>query len=278
MSVEPEAKAARWCREWLLLKLPAKVAELNLLRAAVIRAPFAGPYVFAAGTKIGVRNSTGTAVDVTMTTGSRTTAQCVTEINTALGATVCSADSADRLVFTATVPPSAGVDSSIFLQPPATGTGCLSVFGFDAGGVRAVNSALAPPTYNSISDGRPIGPDTGNGFMVYIDDRHATPVEQSRRDMHVVGLDLAILRVDKNLSSHRSREHIQACLRAVREVLLTGDGKTLGHAGEVQFIEINDGHVFGAPFSFGTEKDPGPLYDGAELKLQIQIHERPATT
>ena len=47
--VKPERRAVEYLRDWLLLQLPAKVAELNADRAAFIRTTTGGPFVIPAG-------------------------------------------------------------------------------------------------------------------------------------------------------------------------------------------------------------------------------------
>src|SRR6185436_3211813 len=96
MGVLVEQVVCEALREHLLLKLPAKVTEVNALRAPVLKTPIAGPFNISGTKKLRI-SKTGTDsghVEVTLTAGAAQTAtQVAADINAAVGlAGVASAD------------------------------------------------------------------------------------------------------------------------------------------------------------------------------------------
>lgn len=279
MSVQAPALAAAALRDWLLLKLPAKVTEVNAARAAVLRAPWAGPYdVPVAGTVLSIRRTYDSAAFEPVSITASTTAGIVTEINTALGVTVASADSEDRLVLTSLLAPTADVPSVLELK---AGPG-NSLFGFGKSGAKAMTTALVAPGYNDVLDGIPQATDfvsKGPGtIVVIIGDRKFNPLENHRRNEQLVQLDVAVFRAEPHMQVHRNREHIQAAAQCVFEVLLTDTGKQMGRAsvGDIVMARQKGGSISGKPFSFGTKNSPGPLFDAAAFSLEVRVFERPA--
>lgn len=283
MSVQAPALAASALRDWLLLKLPAKVAEVNAARAAVLRSPWAGPYTIPeAGSLLSIRRTYDSSafVPVSLTGGASPieTSALVTEINTALGATVAFADTEDRLCFTSLLAPTAAVPSVLELKGAVGNT----IFGFSASGAKAMTTALVAPGYNDVLDGIPQATDfvsKGPGtIVVIIGDRKFNPLENHRRNEQLVQLDVAVFRAEPQMQVHRNREHIQAAAQCVFEVLLTDEGKQMGRAsvGDVVMARQKGGSISGKPFSFGTKNSPGPLFDAAAFSLEVRVFERPA--
>lgn len=279
-AVNVEQIAADALREHLLLAMPAKVAEVNLTRGAVLTAPWAGPFVIPAGATlgIGVVANNATLKNVPLTTGAaQTSAQIAADINATAGLVGTAAvDSAGRWYVTSPTPPSSSADSKVELRG-SVATDLNSTFGFEKGGVKVINSALLAPTYGCAFDGWPVTPvfaprsPVGAYIAFVVGDRKAKPRPGGPRiDQHVVVLDLTILRLDV-AEQHRRREAIQSAMRCVRECLLSSDGRTLD--GRAMLVEELDGHVSAKPFSF--TKDLNPLYDGAVLNLSVKIHARP---
>jgi hypothetical protein len=275
MGVKAEQIACQALREWLLLKLPAKVTSVNTDRAAVLKAPRAGPYTIPASASLKLGTVIGSEAADAITAGTRSTAQVVADLSTA-GITA-TADTDDRLVLTSTTAPTSGVPSTVALG--ADTTGANAAFGWDPGGERVVRSALVAPTSKGVADGWPITPDLGPGFWIILGDRSSQELGV-HRDEYLVAVDLAILRADPNTSQHRSREHIHACVRCVREVLLSDAGRTLGRAsfGDIMFVRESGCRIAGKPFAFQSDKGVSPLMDVATLDLEIRVYERPSTT
>ena len=289
MSVTAELIARSALRDYLLLRLPAKVTEVNATRAATLRAPWAGPYTIPAASTMGlsVTGSDASFTAFTVTAGSRTTAQMVTEINTAMAGSPASADADDRLLITSPTAPSTTVPSAVKLRG-TTSTDCNAVFGWDKGGEKEVTTALIAPSSRGVADGWPQVLDFGPGAAIgapiccVIGDSSTAPVRPDpRRDEHVVTLDLTVLRLEGLGLSHRNREPILSSLRCVREVLLGETaGRMLGRAGlgDVQMVSEVAAKVAAKPYSFGSPKSPGPLFDVAVLVLAIRVFGRPGAT
>lgn len=289
--MQAERIATQALRDWLLLSLPAKVTEVNLTRAASVMAPYAGPYVFSAGATIGICRvaDSDTFNTVNLTTGSRTTAQVVTEINIALGAAVASADAvSDRLILTSLIPPTTSAASAVLLRGDGTSTDANTVFGWDAGGEKCVRTALVAPGSRGITDGLPLQPDFGpsgagggSPIIVIIGDRASKPVGPmpTRRDEYAVVIDLSILRVEPQQQAHRDREHIHAAVQCVRELLVTQSGLMLGQRGNQSVKKVTElsCRVSALPFKFKDNKDSpivSPLFDGAAMSVEVRVYEQ----
>lgn len=290
MSVLAEQIACDKLRDWLLLKLPAKVTAVNLTRSAFILAPLAGPYTFAAGATLGICQTENSEVFVqtTLSTGAMSTADVVTAINTAMGATVASADYADRLLLTSTTAPSGSTASALSIRGGVNATDANTVFGWDAGGEKEVSTPLVAPTSRGVTNGLPLQPDFGpsgvNGgspIVCIIGDRASRPVIPAvRRDEYIVTVDLSVLRVEPQQQVHRNREHIHAAVRCVREILLQDAGRTLGRAqfGDIMLVSETQCKIAALPFKFFENKNSpvvSPLFDGASMMLEIRVFERP---
>ncbi len=281
-AVNVEQIAADALREHLLLAMPAKVAEVNLTRGAVLTAPWAGPFVVPAGSTLGIGVVAGNATfkNVPLTTGAvQTSAQVAADINAVTGLVGTAAvDDQGRWYVTSPTPPSAAADSKVELRG-GTATDLNATFGFSKGGAKVINSALLAPTYECAFDGWPVTPvfaprsAVGAYVAFVVGDRKAKPREGGPRiDQHIVAMDLTILRLDV-AEQHRRREAIQSAMRCVRVCLLSDNGRTLD--GRALVVLEVDGHVSAKPFSF--TKDLNPLYDGAVLNLSVKIFARPPT-
>lgn len=270
MSVLVESKVARVCRDYLLRTLPAKVAALNT--AAILRAPYAGPYVIAAGRTLTL-NVGGSDVPVALTSGTRTATQVAADINASITG-LASEDLQGRLLLTSQAAPSIGTPSVIRVQPDPSAA-INEVFGWERGGSWVVVSALAAPTYRAFCDGWPIHPSFGGPGVIniVIDDRRSAPTQPGpRHDEYIVDLDLVVFRADPD-SYQASKEGIHRAVQAVRELLLSDTGRRFGiEDTAIGLVEERGLTVKGAPISF--ENMPGIQYDAAVLRLGVRIFER----
>jgi hypothetical protein len=286
-AVECEWFAVRSLREWLALSLSTRVALVNVSRFATVKTPLAGPFTVAPGAetlKLSTTNRNGDDVTVTLTTGSRTAAQIAVEINSAFGgAGVATADSANRLVFASEDPAVVGTPS---IASVGVGTANESL-GWAAGGEYDERSAIQAPTFDAIMDGEPLQPDPSlfrpGGLIIMIGDRSSAPRSQNvRDDLYWVDLDLALFFIEPNQQLHRNREAVHACLRAVRECLLTDAGRYAGFAQTtnqaISKVIEKSARIGGSPVMLKGGSLPNALMDVAQLKLGILVFERPDST
>jgi hypothetical protein len=266
-------------REWLLLKLPAKVTEVNAARAAVLVAPNAGPYTIPVGGSLRYSASSidisdaASMTDAALTSGSRTAAQVASDFNTAVGASIASADGTGRFVLTAAVTPSDGTDSVIALGEDSTGA--MAALGFPAGGAYVVRQALIAPDTNAVMDGAPLIPEPSAGFWVILGDNASVPLQPAvRRDENVVAIALT-LGVPVPQNSKFRQEHLRAALRCVREVLfLEPNGRTLGNAANVVLVEEKQALLKARPIQYA--EFPNQLFCRCGIELQVRVFERQA--
>lgn len=278
-----EALVTNALRDWLLWQLPAKVASINGIRFATLRATTPGPYTIPASATLGLshtfNNATFTAFSVP--SGSRTTAQMVTTINTAMGGTPASADADDRLLYTSPTAPVAATPSKVWLRG-GTATDCNSIFGWDPGGEKELVTALVTPQRKGVRKGLPQVPDFGPAgtVAVIIGNCSSKPSPGGpRRDQHYVTVDMDIIRVDTQQQD--SAEPIEAAVRCVREVLLTDAGRQLGRArnGDIALTEIPEALVSPTGREFKSKQTmPTPYFRGAVMRLGVRVFERPAAT
>ena len=283
MPVKVEAIAAQALCEWLRMKLPAKVTELNAARKAQVKAAFAGPYSFSNlnnKLKVWVTGDPADSPTVTLSIGTLTAAQVASEINTAYGYSFGSADSDGRLILTAVQPPSSD-PSAVFVHVPADSS-ANTVFGWEEGGVNDVKVALVAPSYRGVMDGFPQIFNSDCDFNIIVGDRSSRPIVPSaRRDEHIVVLDIGIMNPAKQGEAHANREHLHACVQAIREVILTTEGRQLGRAGlgDIVFLEEVNCRVGGSPYKkFGDDGQVVGLFDIAQMQLAIRVYERPPSS
>ena len=276
-NVRPSALACEALREYLLQHLPARVATLNAARAAVVKSALAGPYVIASGALL-LGTSRPAATSVTLPTGAAVTATTIAAAINAVpvSGVTASADTDGRLVLTAATAPTEGVASAVAVGASAAN----SIFGWDIDGAFEVRSALLAPNWKGVLDGFPVAlPDFGRSFCVIIEDREDVPLGGYRRDMHTVTIGLSVWATDRNAQVHRSREYIQAAVQAVREVLTSDEGRTLGQAalGAVQHVEVSRAKVRGMPFqAFDEARRPlGAPADVAAMSVSVKVFARP---
>lgn len=285
-AVYPELIATQAIKQWLLLNLKAKVDEVNLQRAAVLTAAYAGPYTIAAGKQLGLNVDAADGYTTTeLTEGSRTAAQLAADINAGLDVAIASADDEGRLVITSPTPPIASSPDapSVVKLRGNFGADCNAVFGWDPGGMDVINTALIAPGVRDISDGMPTlgdlcerGPGT---ICVVLGDKKTRPVSaNSHVEEYFVVFDLTVLRVEPLGNNYRNAEPIYSALRCVREVLLTDDGKQLGRAsvGDVQRArELGPTVVKAMQFRFTEGDKSTPLFDGVTTLIETRLHMRP---
>lgn len=281
--VNPEALACEKLREYLLRYLPSRVTTVNAARAAVLRAPKAGPYVVQVGDELSVRSASGAAAVVLPDGVAVSASDIATAINAApVPGITASADTEGRLVLTATAAPS-GTTTSVAAVTESSSTDCNAIFGWPSGGFAVRRSPLAAPNANGVMDGWPVTvPDMSQSFVVVLGDRDTQPLGGFRRDMYTVTVELAVWAVEPTSQGHRSRDFIQSAVRCVREVLESDDGRTLGRgsSGDIQHVSIGRVRVRGMPFQVFDESKRliGPAADVASMQVQMKVFRRPDTT
>lgn len=285
MNLEVEQLVVDRLREWLLLKLPARVSTVNATRAAVLRAPLAGPYTVPAGASLKYHASKVEPTDLEWTTvtpftsGSRTAAQIATDFNLDAPG-IASADSTGRLVLTAAAAPTEGTDSLVVLGPDATGM--MAALGFDAGGEWALRSALIAPGFKGIRDGAPQIPDFGSGFWVLLGDNASIPTTPDvRRDEYDVSIGVTIGVPIPTNSRQQGNEYLRAALRSVRECLFAEDnGRTLGNASGSgsgsTIVKVTERQALLKARSVKYAELPNQLFHRAAIELQVKVFERQA--
>lgn len=280
--LSPEGLAISSLREYLLQTLPAKCDQLNLARAAELKTPGIGPFTITTGTSINLSTvSRGAAVvNVPITTGTRTAAQVAADITAAaVPGLTAEVDGFGHLSIQSDTPPDADSNTMSVVQlGPGTANEAL---GFDPGGEHVVVAPLRAPTYRGVCDGAPkAAPDMGQGFWVILGERQTTPFPDAagslRRDEYWVAVQLEICRPEANVNQHRSREAITACVRAIREVLSTVDGRQLGRAsaGDIVITHVADTKIYPTMVGFDV-KSPNALFDVAEMTLGVKVYQRP---
>jgi len=284
VSVRPEQIAAIACRDWLLLGMPAKVAEVNATRAAALKSPWAGPFAIAPGATLGINvtQNSDAFVTVALTDGSRTATQLAADINGTTGLSgVASADTEGRLILTSLLAPTTSAASKVALRNAVLDVN--ATLGFSKGGERCIVTALVAPSHNDIIDGWPLLSDLinrGPGTVVVIlGDKVTKELPNPRQDQHIVTMDVSVMRIEPHQQIHRNREHIYAAVRCVRELMLSGEGRRFGRgeSGDVQMARPSLGRVVAKPLSFGAKDSPSPLFDAAVIQVECRIYERPST-
>jgi hypothetical protein len=277
-----EQLAARSVREHLLASLPAKVAEVNATRAAVLMAAVAGPYLISADQKlyVSVTGQDDSPVTVSLTAGAaRTAAQVAADVNATPGLVgVGTSDALGRLVLTSTTAPTSGTS---YVGVSAGDGAANSVFGWDEGGDGVTRAMLTAPSSKGVADGWPLLNDMGAGFWVIIGDRESVPVSpHPRKDEYIVALELAVFCPVTNEQAHRDREAIHSCIRCVRECLLTDAGLQAGRAasGDVMLISEKAARIPGRPWKMKGADVPNALFDVAAMQLNVRVFERPASS
>lgn len=277
----PDALVVQALREYLLRYLPAKVAQLNALRAATLKSALVEPFTVPAGAvlRLSATSQEVAPTDVTLTAGVRTSAQVVADITAAaVPGLTASADEVGRLVLTATAAPAVGAPSVVVVARDSGRTGSNEAFGWSDGGEHFEVAALVSPSWRGVVDGRPLtAPDMGQGFWVLLGNRTVRPTHTGiRRDTYNVALSVEVWRpFSANAPAHRSREAISSCVRAVKELIEAGEGRYLGRygAGDVQLATVSDVVINGDPSAFAEV--PGVLFDFARLTLTVRVFQRP---
>jgi len=291
--VAPEATAAAALRTYLLQKLPAAVAALNLTRAATLRAPQPGPYTIpaAAVLKVSVTDKAGLTTSCALTSGSRTATQVAADINIAVPG-LASVDPFDRLLLASSTAPlwtattQEATDSVMAVGTDATGANIA--LGWDLTGEFVLITALVPPGLAGVCDGLPLGSwfdpsQLGKGRMlVTIGERPSKPKALNPRNYEWdVTLDVVVCRAEPQ-QVYQTREGIQAALQAVREIMVTDAGKQLGRAryGDITFAYEADCKVSSQSLVFTRTNQDGtrtqsPFFDAVNLKYLVRVYQAP---
>lgn len=268
-TVQAERKALDALRAYLLRALPAKVDAVNATRAARITAPRAGPYTLPGSASLALGTDPASLVTVALTAGVRTATQVAAELDAAFpGALVFGVDEQDRLYIQADAP-SAGAKSVVALG--ADETGAAAAIGLPPGGDLLVRNAIVAPVARAIVDGEPGGMDFSDGFYVVFRERTSEPRSSNiRDDTHRVAFRAEVIAAEPDASARGSQEYLEACVRAVREVIY--EDRTLD--GLVMLAELLSVRYRGQPFYFAQGGQMSPLMTSAEMNLRILVFER----
>lgn len=280
----PEQIAVDAFIDYLRANLPAKVTAVNLTLAAVLKSALAGPFTIPSGAVLRLSASAqeATPTSVPLTAGSRTAAQLVTDIGVLVSGITPTADDAGRLVLTAAAPV-AGTPSIVIVAQDTDGattpaaTGSNAALGWAEGGEHSEVRALVAPSWRGVCDGWPLtAPDMGQGFWVILGNRTCKPTHPGpRRDTFAFSCAAEVWRpFSTSAPPHRTRAGITACVRAVRELVTTVDGRYLGRqaTGDVQLADVSDVAIQGVPLNTGV---PGVMFDVARLNLTCRVFQRP---
>lgn len=278
--IAPDALAVDALVAYLRRYLPAKVDALNALRPAVLTSALAGPYTIPVGAMLRLAaygHETATTA-VALTSGTRTAAQVAADIE-AVGVPglTASADTFGRLVLTADDAPLEGAPSVVIVGEDTGATGSNEALGWQEGGEHFETQGLVSPSWRGVVDGRPLtAPDMGQGFWVMVGNRTARPTHPGiRRDTYLVTMSVDVWRPwSASAPPHRSREAISSCVRAVRELVESDDGRYLGRQGfgDVQLATVDSVTIAGDPLNL-TEV-PGVLFDVASLTITARVFQR----
>ena len=280
--MEPEALVVRALREYLLANLPSKVAQLNGLRNATLKSAFVEPFAITTGMtlSIGTTGRDGPWQAVTLPVGAAVTSSAVAAAITAANVPGLTAGTdGGRVVLQSTASPAIDAPSLVSLGPNTTGG--PGVFGWDAGGEHVAVSGLVAPGWRGITDGWPVNvPDMGRSMWLIIGDRNTVMVDPNpKRNELLVTIDCTILKPE-TVTPHRNREPIASCVRAVRELLSTTDGRYLGRAGagDVVMTNLTKAVIPGRPFQFKDSSGSiGAIFDAASFTLTVRVFQRAAS-
>lgn len=275
--MSPEQIAIASLREYLLAKIPARLAALNLERAAVLKSALVGPFVFPADAVLKISPSrSGSITSIPLLSGS--TQSVVDAINGATPAgLLATPDDDGRIVLTAAALPAAGAPSVVSVR--ADETGANGAFGWSAGGEHVMRVDVRAPNWRNVIDGAwpaQIPESNERGFVVALGDRQARPwptAPNLRRDEWTITIATDVLWPFASDMPSADREAISTCVRAVREVLLTTEGRQLGRAGkgDVMLADVPLARI--APVSFNA---PGSIrFDVASLTITVRVFQRP---
>jgi hypothetical protein len=265
-TVQAELTAVNALRDYLLRALPAKVASINTGRTAFLRAPYAGPYTIPSGGSLKLGIVPGSEATQTLTAGSRTTAQVVSELS-ATGITA-SADAQDRLLLTATAVPVVDTPSFVSLGEDSTGTN--QVFGWGPGGDDAIREALVAPGMDGVMDGDNRLLDTRRGFGVMIGERKSQATRNNiRYDETDVTMKVSVLVPVPGGSQDSYQEHVGQCVRAVRECIY--EDRTLD--ARVQLCTVENVTIMGPTYAL-EEAGVSMLLSRADLLVRCRVFER----
>ena len=232
--------------------------------------------------KLSASSQEATPTSVALPSGSVTATAIAAAINAVpVPGMTASADAAGRLVLTATATPATDAPSVIVVARDTDGanpTGSNTALGWGEGGEHVQTAALVSPSWRGVVDGRPLtAPDMGQGFWVMLGSRTCRPTFPGlRRDLFTVSISVEVWRpFSAHSAPHRTREAVSAAIRAVRELILTTDGRYLGRqgAGDIQLCDVTEGSIAGDPIHFNEV--PGVLFDVARLTINCRVFQRP---
>ena len=274
--IRASALAAQALREYLLARLPAQVAVVNLARAATLTTPAAGPWTIPASGSISLTLDGTNFTANGLTAGSRTAAQLTTEINASMGATVASALTDGRLRFTSTTTPT-GPDTASILGIGSDTTGANLALGFDPAGEKCVRAPLVTPTSKGVCDGEPTGPmepyAQGRMVIVIMDRSDVAVASELRREERLATLNVRVY-VPMIRQQYQTREEIQSACECILDVISSTAGRQLARSSEndVGFVQCRSLKVSGSSWQ---PKGLNILLDMAEITLTARVFQRP---
>jgi hypothetical protein len=278
--IGPEQRVVEALTEYWRRYLPAKVTQLNLLRASVLKSALAGPFTIPVGAalRLSAVSQESSPTSVALPSGSVTAAAIAAAINLVpVPGLTASADEVGRLVLAAAAP-STGAPSVVVVARDSGPTGSNVALGWAEGGEHVQTSALVAPSWRGVVDGRAMtAPDMGQGFWVFLGNRTVRPTHPGvRRNTFNVVVQCEVWRpFSAHAPPHRTREGITACVRACRELVLTEDGRYLGRqgAGDVQLADVSEAVISGDPINLSEV--PGVLFDWAKFTFTCRVFQRP---
>lgn len=267
-TIQAESFACEVLRDYLLRKLPAKVAEVNATRAAVLKAARVSPYAVTDDIEAGA--DVDAESPVALDTGTRTALEVAGDFTldapAGLAASVETIGSATRFIISATAAPVEGTPSVVSLAPGMANR----AFGWGEGGKTIIRSALVAPDDDGVHNGHPSGMRFGQGgsFQVVLGKRSTAPVANIRRDMHVIDIATEIVTCEPTQDIEAAREYCEAAIRCVREVL--AEDRTLD--GQAQLVEWPS--MMFTPHTMQFEGAVSALLAVANMTLRVRLFER----
>lgn len=274
--IRASALAAQALREYLLAKLPAQVAVVNLTRAATLTTPAAGPWTIPSGGSVSLSLDGTNFTPCPLTTGSQGATQLSSDINSAMGATIATALVDGRMRWTSTTPPT-GPDTASMLFLATDSTGANLALGFDPAGESCVRAPLIAPTSKGVCDGEPTGPmepyAAGRMVVVIMDRSDVAVVNELRREERLATLNVRVY-VPMIRQQYQTREEIQSACECILDVISSTNGRQIGRSSEndVGFVQCKSLKVSGSSW---TTKSTNLLLDLAELTLTARVFQRP---
>lgn len=276
----PEQIAVDALRTYLLAKVPAKLDALNADREAVLKSAYIERFNIPSNAVLKVSSSrAGAPTVVALPSGAAVQALAVVDaINAeAPPGLVASRDDDGRVQLTATALPAAGAPSVVSVR--ADTTGANGAFGWSAGGEHVLRVDVRAPNWRNFIDGSwpaKIPESNDRGFVIALTNRDTRPWPSApnlRRDEWLTTFTAEVLFPHQSDLPNADREALTTCAQAVRQVILTTEGRQLGRAGKGDVMLADVSSVRIAPVSFKTPE--GLRFDVALFTITVRVFQRP---